>query len=366
MKKFIKATAVIAAAAALACSTGCNGDTKWSYKNSEKTLTAGNWIFQTFVFTTNAVSKIKETKEDADITTIDFSSEKIEGKKAIKWIENEAKNACIKELTLEKMAKEYKADVDEDSFEASTSYMNSFYEYYYQSICEKLGVSKESYIDASMRTDFLYDVVFKKIYGKDGEKEVSDDDLKKYFIDNYTSYYYLSYSLKTKDDSGNSTDIDDETKEKVNTNFNKYVHMLNDEGKTTNDVSETYKTDFEVDTAPATTDSKLTKDLSDDTDLNKEIKASKVKVARLVTIDDTMYLIYRFDEKEMAENIKEDAAEENAIDRTSVLKNMKSEEFDKLIEEKQKSYKYDKNDACLSRYTVQRTIDILKEQSKSS
>ena len=58
MKNIFKCAAAVTMAAALACSAGCTGDTKWSFKTDHLSLTSGMWISYTFDGVNNALQKV--------------------------------------------------------------------------------------------------------------------------------------------------------------------------------------------------------------------------------------------------------------------------------------------------------------------
>ncbi len=368
MKNIAKSVSVAAAAAVLLCSAGCSGDTKWAFKTDTDTLKNGQWIYYTFDGVNDALTKIKEEKTDADIDTVDWGSQEIEGKSASDWIYAEAKDKSLRYLTMEKLARENDIVISEDTFNSNKTYYSYFYKNYYKTMFEALGVSEDSYCTASLRPELISDELFKKIYGKGGTKEVADKDVEKYFVDNYVAYYYLSCDLKQTDDNGNKTDLDDATLEKYRANFRKYVNLLNNDKKTVKDVSEQYKTDFEVETAPETNESKPKDDMTD-SDLDKAILEAKENVAVTKEIDDKLYLIYRFDTKSKVDHIHaadEDTGDDTeVIDRDSIVKKMKNDEYEKYLKDEQNKVDYERNDACVHKYNPERTIDILKSQSGS-
>ena len=369
MKKTAKILIAVTAAAALACSTGCSGDTKWSFKSDDATLTSGNWIFNTYSGTMDAVSKLSEIDSKNSLETINFDEQQIEGKSATEWINDEAEKNCKRQLTLDALIKKYDVKVDQSEADSSKQlYINYFYAGN-KDLYEKLGVSEESFTEAYVMPNIKSNALFEALYGKGGEKEVKDEDLNKYFTENYITYYTLTYKLKTTNDSGESVDIDAETREKVDTNFNKYVNMLNKQSKTTTEVSDQYKIDFEVDSAPATNETTLASDMEDE-DLKKALEEAETKVAKTVTINDTLYLIYKGDINDQVSKIKstKDTTEENtdAISRESILSNMKKEEFNDYLDKQTEKCDCTKNDACINKYSVTRTVNILKEEAKTT
>ena len=375
MKNIGKKISALALSAVLACAaSGCTfGPGKWSYKTDVSEISAGSWIYNTYQSYNEAMNKIQEANkdnEDFDAQLIDFKKEKIEDKVAIDWIFDDAKDKCISLLTVEKLAQDKNLVIDESQMKMTG---DMYLQYYYnasdesKAFYERLGVSEDSFSESVTRYGFIYQELFEKIYGKDGEKEISDADVQKYYADNYISYYYIAYSLKTTDDEGKAVDMDDAAKEKATANFNKYRNMINNDKKKTADVEEQYKKDFEAESVPSSSNKMLKTDFDESTlsdDLKKAIKENKAAQASVTTIDDTLYFIYTDNMTELAKKIKysEDAAEGETdyIDKFNVVFSMKKDEFESYLEEEKGKLKYETNDQCISAYTVDRTIKIAK------
>lgn len=369
MKKILKTAAVITAAAALACSTGCSGDTKWSFSSGENKVTSGSWIFNTYVYTMDAVSELQKEDSGNTISNIDFEKKLIDGQPAKDWIYLKAKIDCKRQLTLDNLMKKYGAVVDTADVESMKQLYVNYYYNGSKDLFEQLGVSEDSFVDAYVMPGYKSDAIFKKLYGKGGEKAVSDEEVKKYFTDNYVTYYSLSYSLKTTDENGSSVAVDDDTKDKINESFNKYKHMLNDQGKTTKDVDDQYKIDFSVENSPSETETTVLDDM-EDANLKEIVSEAKVGEATVVTKNDTIYLVYKTDINEKAKNIKysEDITEQDtgAISTESIVSKMKKQEFEDFLDQEIDKLDYTRNDACIARYSVMRTVDIVKKNTKTA
>lgn len=376
MKNIGKKISAFALTAVLTCSiAGCTfGPGKWSYKTDVSEISAGSWIYNTYQSYNEAVNKIQEANKDNkdfDVQLMDITKEKVEDKNAVDWIFDEAKDKCISLLTAEKLVKDKGIVIDNEQVKNTA---DMYVQYYYNgseeaaAFYEKLGVSADSFGECVARYNYLYQELFTKIYGKDGEKEVSDADVQKYYADNYISYYYIAYQLKTTDDDGNSVDIDGETKEKAVANFNKYRTMVNNDKKTTDDIETQYKTDFSVESVPSSSNKMLKTDFDESSlsdELKKALKENKAGQADVKTLGDTLYFIYTDNMTELAKKIKyqEDAAEDenDYIDKSNVVYSMKKDEFDEYIENEKKALKYETNDSCISAYSVERAIKIAKE-----
>ena len=366
MKSIVKSAAVITSAAALVMTSGCMGDTKWAFRSGEFSAKNSAWILNTYTSAMSAVSKAQESDSTINIKTMDFDKQKIEGKLAKDWVYAEAKASCLRMITLDKLVKEYNAKVDTSTFDMQKNFYLNYYYTPQKELYDELGVSEQTFIDAYIMPEANYDAVFNAIYQKGGTKAVSDEDVEKYFTDNYVTYYYLTYDIKTTDQSGVSTEIDDETKDKYEENFRKYQHMLNEQSKTTKDVDDQYKIDFEAEESKGATETQAVDDIESE-DLKKAVQNAEEKKAEVVTIGDKVYLIYKGSIKEKAADIKpeDEITEEDsgAVSRNSIVTKMKSEEYKEFFEDEVDKLKYERNDACISKYSGMRTVDILKKKA---
>ncbi len=370
MRNIVKSIGAAVCAAALLCSAGCTGNTKWSFKTANNELSSGQWILYTFEGLNSAIQKLSTDEESASVDKIDWDSQQIENMAAKDWIYAEAKKSAKRYLTLEELAAKYGAEADNGTYVMYKSQYGYFYENFYKTLFEKLGIAENSYIDVMAMPSLLEDAVFTKMYGKGGEKEVSDDEVKKYFTDNYVAYYYVTADLETTDEeTSEKTEVSADEKETIQTNFRKYAVMLNDQGKTTDDVTAQYLVDFSVDTAPTTDDATDKSEMTTGA-LNEAILAVKEGTAETKELDGKMYLIYRYDINTKTDSIK--GADDDTDGTTSfiakedIVKTMKHDEFEDFIKEQMDALEYDRNDACVHKYDVSRTINIVLEQTKSS
>lgn len=369
MKNIVKPLAVFSTAALLLCSSGC-GDTSWSFKTDDTTLSNGTYVYYTYAAYNEASSKVKEeaseeasessesstSAESSETSEVDVMTQKIEGKSAEEWIADKAKEECIAQLTMDKLIKEHKVEVDETEISTYTSYYEQYYQYG-ASFYTDLGISKESYLNATGRYAGLSDQLFNSIYDKGGSKEVPNEDIEKYFKENYINYFCIPYSLKTKDEDGNQTDIDDKTMDTLKTNFAKYADMLN-KGSSTDDIVKKYQEDYDTTEDPSSSGNIIVDDSGMPDELKKVINGLKEKEATVTSIDDTYYLIYKGAIADQLSTLSGDS--EQTGQRTTILHKMKDDEFKEYLDEEEAKLKYETNDACLSRYSVQSTVDKIK------
>ncbi len=375
MKKIIQSVGAAAVAAAILCAAGCSGDTKWSFKTDKETLASGVWIYYTFDGVNAAFRKVQESNPTATIQTYNFNDEKIEGQSAVDWIRNYAEESCLEYLTLTSLADRYGIKAETEKYDSNKSTLAESYKTMnknYSNLYEKLGVSEDSYVKAQIygETYLNYkEALFQKIYGEGGEKEVKDEEIKTYFTENYISYYYATCELtETNSETGEKQDKED--KEKYIQHFNDYQKMLN-AGKSYEDVTAQYKVDFETETpatGTATAPAKEFEEHEDESETSKEIskliREAEVGKPVVKTIEDRLYLIYRLDVSKRVDDLVGEAKSVDFITRDDVVKEMKNDEYEQFLKDEQKNLSYEKNSACLDRYSVKRTIDILKDVFK--
>ena len=189
----LKKAAALTAAAAMALSmAACGKDTSWGAKIDGRTLRAGLMIY----FQSSAVSEAYSYRTDSEANLLDIN---IEDKPARDWI-----NAKVEEDMREFAAVESKFDelgiVFQDNEEERTSLIVDQWWEYLGEYYENLGISKQSYLDAAMNST-KRSAIFDYYYGENGEKAVSEDEIRNYLKENYVRIKYIQMDLK--DGEGN-------------------------------------------------------------------------------------------------------------------------------------------------------------------
>ena len=246
MKNAIKKIAASTICGALLLSMAGCADTSWSVKkNDDETLSVGTYIY----YMTQAYSEAKEKTGKSGNVVL---SETIDKKTGDQWIRDRAKELCVEQMTLDKLCKDNKINITDDEINATYTDKSAFYGYYSYSDMwvmskksyEAMGISENSYKNAIIKTALEKDKLFNKLYGEGGSKEVKDSELEKYFKENYVSYKYLTTSLNKTDSNGKSTTMTDEEKEVVKAQYERYVKIINEQGKTIDDVAAQYDKDY--------------------------------------------------------------------------------------------------------------------------
>ncbi len=118
----------------------------------------------------------EEDKEDTQKTEeVDYSKQKIEGKKFAKWVKARAMENLQSIAAYKIKCKEAKLTPDEEEVTSTETFAEYYWSSYgYAQMFEPNGVGKATF--TKYMTDAVYaDVYFEHLYGKGGEKEIAAD-----------------------------------------------------------------------------------------------------------------------------------------------------------------------------------------------
>ncbi len=372
MKPFMKVGSFLLAVVMLCTALFAAGCTpislnkEWSYKTSDEELAIGVYIYslktayqkaETFAKELDDYDSAKDSWLDMEITDDD-------GKKQVarEWIKEQAKTMCLSYLVVDEQLKKEGIELDESTIasadEAAETNWNvgPYASYGYvmpmKDELEQYGVSFESFAYCTNEYTTKYQALFDKLYNEGGSKAVSDDELTKYFTENYTDYKYIPVNLysASTDEAGQQTNVAMSDKEikKITDELDAYAKDING-GKSFDDVKEAYMKANNVESDPTTAAVEVLDDSSIGDELKKAIgeldtnKASTLKVGDGNTA--IYYLVYKGDIKEDVDDyIKDDT------NRPTVLASMKSEEFADYIEGLTKEIKAEENTSVINKY----------------
>lgn len=351
MNKIKKTVAVVLAAATMSIFATSCADTSWSYKDSDTTVSIGSYIAYMFGSYYTAANKVENT-ETKDVLSETIKNDDDEDVTVKDYITTQADLACKNYLLVSKLFADSGLTIADDEMASlKTSAKSSWAQY--GKTYEGYGISEDSFFNSSYLIPKKSDMLFKAKYGVGGTDAVSDEDLQKYFEENYVDYGYFSTSLanSTTDENGTSTAVaksEDEIKE-IKDKFQTYADMINTDGKTFSDASTQYTTDNALETNPAVTNTEVLANSSIGDDLVKAIGELKEGEAKVITVGEssnaTLYLIYKAPIAEKTTMLKDDSS------RNTVLSNMKGEEFVNDLNDQAKAYECQKNEAATNKYS---------------
>lgn len=348
--------------------SGCSLNKEWSYKTSDEELAIGVYIYSLNVAYSQAESYAKELDEyDSSKSTwleMEITDEDGNTQVANEWIKEQAQLMCLSNLVVDQQLAKEGATVDEavmqSAKEQAETYWNvgQYAQYGYimpmKDDLEPYGISFESFEYCTTDYSVKQSALFEKMYNEGGSKAVSDDELTKFFTENYVDYSYLPVNLYTTstDESGNSTStaLSDEDAKKLTDELDGYAADLNDGKSFDDDVVKAYMANHEdITTDPSSSSTEALESFSMGDELKEAIEKLDNKKATTLKVGTgesaIYYLVYKKDIAETATTYLED---ENS--RSSVLAAMKQDEFNDYIKELTKELEYEANTSVLDSY----------------
>ena len=227
MKQTLKKVFALVLAAALCLSfSGCYSENNlWSAKKGDDTLSIGSYIY--FLSSAYSLARAEVSTEETVLkASIPDYLDESQTLDAQTWIKNRALNYVNSYFFLKDKFNEYGLSFSEEDQTGIDSLTDSMWSYS-KTVYEEMGISKESMNQAYSVYNVLFQRVFEAMYGEGGEKEVSAEEIKSYFLENYVHYEYFTASLTKTDEDGNSVDMTDEEKAAAKERLDDYVERIN-------------------------------------------------------------------------------------------------------------------------------------------
>lgn len=344
-------------------------DYSWSYKDSVSTMSIGTYIYYNMESFYNASSKVENG--EGDFLDQKLKDDDDKEMTAREFITKTTDESCKQYLYVNKTFKDLKLTLTDEEISSYKATADQYWVSYYKTACETMGISKESFTE-TQAIRMKIDKIFRATYQKGGKKEVKADELKKYYEENYVNYNYISLPLydEVTDESSDSSETADTHKKKsdkdikaIKENFDKYVKAINN-GTSYADEVKVYMKDYEVDSDPTISATNLLENSGLGEELQKAFKEMKDKQAKYIVVGEDgdapmIYLLYRGDIKEESKKLADD---EDLS--TSVLYQMKDEEFENDVKKAVKDYKCEINTEAIDKYPM--TMFITEPATESA
>lgn len=133
------------------------------------------------------------------------------------YIKAMAQDAVVRSTAVKRMMTEFGVTLNEEDKKALADELAAME----NDAFIELGFNNESYARMLEECNYNESGLFYTLYGKGGKREVAETDVRKYFDDNYLSYFIISDSLT----DSNGKDLTDEAKAEVKKTFESYLAM---------------------------------------------------------------------------------------------------------------------------------------------
>ena len=245
MKNIKRILAVVLACLFVAGLTACHKKGEIAVKVGDKEFTSGYYACALYFADGEARQKVYDqvSEEGGDTSNIDYFSRQIDGKSYVDWVKEEAikdiKKAAASKIYCEKAG----IELDESAKNSAVSYAESYWSYYSETFT-KNGFSKET-LTAFLTDQSYNDLYFDHIYGAEGEKAVTEEQLKAHLSENLLIADIIEADF---------TDLEEEQITEKTEQLNGYLNDLNSGKRTFEEINAEYNgTDDEAeDTAEET------------------------------------------------------------------------------------------------------------------
>ncbi len=363
MKLINKITAGVLAASAMLTFTACGEDTAYVATSGDMKIPAGIYIYNQF----SAYNTLKSEMTDVQTSVWDVVKD---GQDAKSYINAETEKDLKRYIAVENKFNELGLSFT-DSENANITTMG---ENYYNSAKESLspnGIGVDSYTSI-IKNAYKENLIFNKYYNsEDGIEAVSESTLKSELKKNYARIKYIQVDLK--DEEGNLLKGSEKQKQidlakdyVSRATVSNFSQLMFDYFNYSTELSakaagEEY-TPLEYDAAQYpenNLESIITKggtNAISDTAVDEIINHSTVNKAFLIQEDEVCYIVIKLDILG-----REDIFEDK---KATILSNLKSEEFDAMVNEWAEAVQIDWNEKAVERYKPENLKDEPATTSK--
>lgn len=400
-----KKIAALALAGVMAvASTGCT-DQSWSYKSGDTSLAAGVYIYNLLNGYYEGSGLVESPDDAKDILSVEVISSDAETGEQPKSVEQYSYDYADKH-TKEMLAVEdifTKNSLEVETGDALTEYMESNFSSFWETnkdVMESYGISEKSMHYCLVEYEGRKTAVFNFVYGPNGEKAVSDEELTQYLTDKTDCYAYIPLGkddiMKLMTAEGTTLDSDSEEYSKevdlrfieAKATLKEYADGINNGKKTYDDVLNDYLLEFSPSTYTDPTQSgvlnKNTETLAGGEELPACIRRLSTGKAELIETgegDTAMYyLVYKPALSEFGDYLSDHQTQNTAgavipgnakasfntgHTRETLLNEIKGDDFDKYLEDYIAKMNIEKNESALKKYDPKMFVED-KDDSSSS
>lgn len=237
-RKFAAPLALLLAALTL---TGCYSEkNSWAARKGDLTLPIGGYIY----YLSSAAGSAR-----AEVPTgQDVLKSEIDGESADAWIRSHVEDSVKNFFYVNEKFDEMGLTLSDDDRTMIETNTNSMWGSYGSGL-ESSGISKETFNLIFSTYSVKQSRIFDALYGPDGEKGVTDDELSAYYTDNYYSYEYFTVTVPTKpvennDDTSSTvvpaTEVDEEAKAKLRKQLDDYSRKIKNGDMTVSEAAGDY------------------------------------------------------------------------------------------------------------------------------
>lgn len=348
-----KCAAVLLTGAMVLSMSACSSDTDWIMRKGELEMPAGVYINNLLQSYYQASALVENTEEDV-------FKQQVEGTDAKEWIQQKALDETKRNMAACSEFNEHQLSFTQEELESCRQQAEAYYGQNGENL-EKNGISQNS-IELLYQIAYMKNKLFDALYAQGGEQEVSEEELRSYYEENYIKMAVQTFNFPeepeipegaTEEDKASYEEFYKTERGNVYTNANSFYLQAQigmDAGQSWNEVLNTYK---QQNAAAAgqeydmnTNNYRLLDTAT--TPLNADIVGAlkEAEQGELVKVEtDTMIAIGA------TTDINEDPTDYEYV-KTSILHALKDEAFEEYLLQQAQDESYELNQKAADRYQI--------------
>lgn len=207
--KFWKRTTCAVLMALVLTLSGCGSQATWVYRTSESQPPVGVYLIYMLNASATAEEKVKEEhegEEGFEITDYDsLLKQTVEGVSVSQWMTDEADSLMRQYFATESRCAQLGISLSEEEIASAQTSAASEYDSY-GAFYEEVGIAQSSLqmqVENSLKKDKLFDA----IYGEGGEKEISQQELRDFFNEEFLKIEFMLFTKAIQDEMDEAGEV---------------------------------------------------------------------------------------------------------------------------------------------------------------
>lgn len=353
MKSILKrAAAALLALAMCAGLAGCYSEDKaWSARLGDDTMPIGGYIYYLTSAYSEAAGKVS--------TENSVLGSAIDGQDAEEWVRDRALDYLYSYYYVQQKFDELGlslSDEEQDEMASSVSALWSYNKTYF----EEMGIARSSFEKTYAAFNQKLSKLLPAMYGKGGELEIPEADLKEYYVNGYTYYQSFSIPLTKTDEEGNSVDLTDEEKATEKQMLEDWVEQFNKGRLTYDEMVSNYANSHDGQEPTSNEPAAVSNDTLSDL-FTSALSPLENGKAAVVDATSRYYVVVKLDVEEDFDALIADE------ERTAtLLRTMRGEEFLEYTMEQGRSLNVELNQKAIAAVRLSTLKDVMGDKGTSS
>lgn len=313
MRNILQKAACVLLALCLAASlTACySEDNTWAAKAGDDVMPIGAYIYYLSSAYTEAGNKVSAHDKILEGT--------IDGQDAKSWIKDQALAYVGAYYYICDKFDELGLSLTEEDLDAIDNGTATYWPYF-KARMEAMGISEDSFKKAYAEHNVRAQLLMEALYGEGGPEEISEDELRQYYTENYDSYEYMYISKSKTDEDNQSVALSDEEKKQMEDSLEELAGQVNSGSITMSEANTQFS--YIAMTTPQYEAPGAVKKGTAHPNISTALPDMEDNEAKVIEVDSGFYLLQKLSIEEKFDEVAADEAQ-----KTELLVEIKGDEF---------------------------------------